>query len=123
MAFVSKADAAVPPPSAAQLLAEAWQYGWGAFDEKTKRVRTFVPFSHFTGSAWQTSPAMPDPRTGWAMINADGGHPGNDQEHAAIRRWIAPANGAVHVEGTLKVTEAGGDGIRANSIEPEWSGW
>src|SRR2546430_17468027 len=27
---------------------------------------------------------------GWVLLNATGGHPGNDPQHAAIRRWTAP---------------------------------
>ena len=36
-----QADKGVPPPT--------WQYGWGRFDESTKRVTAFEAFPHWTG--------------------------------------------------------------------------
>ena len=60
----------------------------------------FQPLPHFTGDAWQGGDELPDPTLGWAMLNASGGHPG-DAAHLAIRRWIAPAAGTLHIEGVL----------------------
>ena len=50
------------------------------------------------------------------MLNADGGHPGVDAQHAAIRRWTAPADCSVSVSGTLKRPSAEGDGVLARII-------
>ena len=114
--FVVKQDAAPPLPSPNEVLAEAWQYGYGAYDESAKRVSSFTAFTHFTGTAWQGSAAMPDPQTGWAMLTADGGHAGNDLAHAAIRRWTAPRDGVVGIEGNLKLMKDEGDGVRARIV-------
>jgi hypothetical protein len=114
--FVAKQSAAPPLPSPEEILAESWQYGYGSYDEATKRISSFTPLAHFTGAAWQASSTMPDPQTGWAMISAEGGHAGNDLAHAVIRRWTAPRDGLVRIEGNIKLTEPDGDGVRARVV-------
>jgi hypothetical protein len=94
----------------------AWQYGYGAFDESAGRIKGFHPLPHFTGSAWQGGEKLPDEKTGWVLLNATGGHPGNDQEHAAIRRWITPRDGTISVSGTLKHESEAGDGVRGRVV-------
>jgi len=68
---------------------------------------------HFTGSAWQGGEKLPDEKTGWVFLNATGGHPGNDPQHAAIRRWRAPFDGVISISGELHHPSAQGDGVRA----------
>jgi cytochrome c553 len=115
--FVAQPETTPPPLSATALLAEAWQYGYGAYDEASQRMQGFTPFTHFTGSAWQAGPALPDPQAGWAMLSAEGGHPGNDPAHAAIRRWVAPRDGTVKIEGALTVRmDASKDGVRGRIV-------
>jgi hypothetical protein len=108
-----ESQTATNPPSAEP---PAWQYGWGRFDDKTKRTKSFTTLPHFTSYAWQGSTNLPDPQLGWVLLNADGGHPGDDQQHAAIRRWIAPRDGAITVSGDLHHSEDKGDGVRARII-------
>jgi hypothetical protein len=50
------------------------------------------------------------------QLTADGGHTGNDLQHAAIRRWIAPVDGVVSVSGSLQHEHAQGDGITARLV-------
>jgi hypothetical protein len=106
-----------------------WQYGWGEFDEKAKRTKSFAVLPHFTSYAWQGSTNLPDPKLGWVLLNADGGHPGNDQQHAAIRRWIAARDGAITVSGELHHPEEKGDGVRArvvssaSGVAGEWTAY
>lgn len=90
-----------------------WQYGYGEFDEKTSRVKTFKSLPHFTGTAWQGGKDLPDAKLGWVTLNAEGGHVGNDLQHAAIRRWQAPRDGAIRISGRLAHASANGDGVRA----------
>jgi hypothetical protein len=59
---------------------------------------------------------LPDPKTGWAMLDADGGHAGNDFQHAVIRRWVAPRDGTVQVSGTLSHATDQGDGVRGRIV-------
>jgi len=46
-------------------------------------------------------------------LTADGGHPGNNRAHAAVRRWTAPHAMTVNVSSNLRHEAAPGDGIRA----------
>ena len=103
-----------------------WQYGYGAFDEKTKQVVRFTPLPHFSGSGWQGGPNMPDPNLNWLLLTADGGHPGANAQQAVIRRWIAPADGVVSITGMLRHPEQRGDGVQArivSSREGELGSW
>jgi len=90
-----------------------WHYGYGEVDEAAGKVAHFTPLPHFTGRQWQGGPALPDPVAGWAYLNAQGGHAGNDLQHATIRRWVAPEDGAVTISGTVAHKNKGGNGIRA----------
>ncbi len=89
-----------------------WQYGYGSYDEGTHRV-TFTALPKFVGNVWQGGPKLPAAKTGWASLTAQGGHPGDDLEHAVIRRWIAPRAGKVSISGTVSHAESRGDGVRA----------
>ena len=95
------------PPAVAD-----WQYGFGAFDEKSQRVAAFEKLPHFTGAAWQGGPTYPDGKLGWVQLTAAGGHPGNDLAHAAIRRWTAPRDMQVRIHSTLIHEPKEGEGVR-----------
>jgi len=97
--------------------ATVWQYGYGAFDDTTARVTKFKPLPHYTGAAWQGGKDLPDAKTGWVILNAEGGHAGNDLQHAAIRRWRAPRDGAIKITGRLvHSTTESGDGVRGRIV-------
>lgn len=112
LAFIAAAEKDTPPP-APKLPPDPWQYGWGEYDAKEKKVKSFNKLPHFTGDAWQGGSKFPDDKLGWVQLTAAGGHPGNDLKHAAIRRWTAPADGAVSIGGELIHEPEPGDGIRA----------
>ena len=97
----------------APLTAADWQYGYGAFDESSERITGFTPLPHFTGSAWQGGTKWPDQTLGWVQLTAEGGHPGNDRQHAAIRRWTAPRPMTVSIQSRVIHEAKPGDGIRA----------
>ena len=92
-----------------------WQYGFGGYDE-TARTVSFTALPHFTKYAWQGSAKLPDPKLGWVMLNATGGHAGGDGRHAAIRRWTAPAAGTVSISGFVERPSKAGDGILARVV-------
>jgi hypothetical protein len=94
----------------------AWQYGYGEFDEKSSRVKDFQKLPHFTGTAWQGGDKLPDAKLGWVMLTAEGGHVGNDLQHAAVRRWRAPRDGAIKINGMLKHDTDKGDGVHARVV-------
>ncbi len=90
-----------------------WQQGYGHFDAAEQQVRRFSVLPHFTGTAWQGGPALPDPELGWIHWTADGGHPGGLRQGPAIRRWTAPGDGVVDVAGALHHPGEAGDGVVA----------
>ena len=90
----------------------AWQNGYGEVDPITRRIKSFTRLPHFTGTAWQGGPQLPDPKLGWVILRADGGHPG-DSGHAAIRRWTAPYSMTVTIQGRINHPSKEGDGVEA----------
>jgi mono/diheme cytochrome c family protein len=103
-----------PEPEAPEL--PAWSCGYGTFDETAKAVSSFTPLAHWTGYAWQGGTNLPDAQLGWVILNADGGHVGNDRNHAAIRRWRAPRDGFVSIRGELNHPSDKGDGVRGRVV-------
>ncbi|MCA9076524.1 MAG: PSD1 domain-containing protein [Planctomycetaceae bacterium] len=93
-----------------------WQFGYGSFNPESSEAVTFTPISHWTGSAWQGGAELPDPTTGWVILNAGGGHPGGGQDLATIRRWIAPFAGQVAITGSLHHASEHGDGVRGRIV-------
>ena len=99
----------------------AWQYGYGNVEEPATSstnpvVVHFQPLPHWTGSAWQGGATLPDPTTGWAILHAAGGHPGDDAQRAVIRRWVASQPGSIAVSGSLKHLSKSGDGVRGRLV-------
>ncbi len=105
-----------PDPAPVAWKPTVWHYGWGEVDEAKQRVKEFHSLPHFTGSAWQGGPAWPDAALGWVQITAQGGHAGNDLQHAAIRRWIAPRDMQLTISGTVSHKPKAGNGIRARIL-------
>jgi hypothetical protein len=91
-----------------------WQYGYGTFDPQTGIAFHRLPFA--TATAWQGGEELPDPQLGWVTLSAEGGHPGNDQQHAAIRRWTAPSEMDVQIRVVLKHSSDQGDGVRLRIV-------
>jgi hypothetical protein len=96
-----------------------WLFGYGMFDEASKRVKEFHKLPYFDGRAFQGGPSLPDLKLGWVVVSGTGGHPGNDQQHAAIRRWIAPRDGFVTVKGPLSHPDPQGDGVRGRIVSSQ----
>ena len=93
-----------------------WSYGFGEVDETTKRVKSFSPLPYWTGEGWQTGIFLPDPDFGSLLLDAGGGSPGSDKQHAVIRRWTAPRDGVVSIAGQIKHLNINGDGIHARIV-------
>jgi len=92
------AHAATLPEPAAD---SPWRYGTARVDPATGRVTDFSPFRYFADPAWQNSSLRPDRESGAAHLTANGGAPGDDLNHAVVRRWVAPESGRVRIRGTL----------------------
>ncbi len=108
-AFLIPAPAKPEEPS-------VWRYGYGRIDMEKQRVADFVELLHFTGTRWQASASLPDPKVGWAFIDAKGGHPAEHADRAAIRRFVVPSNGKYSINGALKHVPAEGNGVRARIV-------
>lgn len=93
----------------------AWSYGFGGYDPKTNQVGSFTPLPHWTGSQWQGGNSLPDPRIGWVLLNANGGHP-DGPERATIRRWTANKTGSLTLTGRLSHGSPNGDGVRGRIV-------
>ncbi len=91
---------------------KAWSYGIAKIDPEQQQLSDFQPLPHFTGSAWQGGSQWPDSKFGWAQLTATGGHPGNDLQHAVVRRWTAPVSGTIAIDSLMKHEPPAGDGIR-----------
>lgn len=96
--------------------ANAWQNGYGELDTGAGRMKTFQALPHWTGKSWQGSDKLPDDRIGWVTVEAEGGHPGNDLQHATIRRWTAPRSGVLQIRGRLRHRANEGDGVESRVI-------
>jgi hypothetical protein len=92
-----------------------WRQGWGGWAGGSAPV-TFQPFPHWTGDAWQFGPRLPHVEKHYLHLTAKGGHVGSGPERAAIRRWVAPADGVIAISGTLAHRGQGGDGVRGRIV-------
>jgi hypothetical protein len=115
MRFITMAMAE-PLPELPEPVISPWLCGFGEYNEKTQRIESFQTLPHFTGEAWQGGPEWPDPKLGWVQIKAESGHAGNDLQHAAIRRWVAPQDGIIGITGAIQHSHQEGDGIRARIV-------
>ena len=96
---------------------KAWSYGYGEFEAGgAQPLKSFHVLPFFNGSSWQGSTIFPDATLGWVRLTADGGHPGNDLQHVAVRRWTSPIQGVVHLRSMMEHQEAVGDGVRCTII-------
>ena len=93
-----------------------WQYGYGAFEPESGKLRSFTPLPHFNNYSWQGGKELPDPTIGWVLLNSEGGHPGKNPGFAAVRRWTAPRAGTLNLKGELTHPSEQGDGVRASVI-------
>ena len=91
-----------------------WDYGYGEFDPISKRTKDFVLMSTFTGKAWQPAAKSSEAQLGKISLTAGGGMPGN--KFAAIRRWTAPRDGFVAIDGVLSHGGKEGDGVQGRIV-------
>ncbi len=96
------------PPEAPQL---AWQYGYGRFDGASGRIADFTRMAHFADKTWHPGEKLPDQAFAYLSLSENGGHPGGDLAHAAIRRWTSPVDGTLEVSGMLSRPAKEGDGV------------
>ncbi len=103
-------------PVSPTTVSERWLCGYGPFDPATQRLGGFERLPNFVDGRWHGADGLPDGKLGWAMLSPQGGHAGNDLNHAVVRRWVAPEDGTVRISGTLKHDAQEGDGVRATLL-------
>lgn len=89
-----------------------WQTGWGSLPENSLTVADFQNLTVVREGRLQGGDQLPDPQLGWVFLSRNGGHPGNDLQHCAIRRWTADNDCRLLLHGVLKHDSDQGDGIR-----------
>jgi hypothetical protein len=94
--------------------------GIGGYDPKTKKV-SFTEMKVFKKDTLNPSDKYPDAASGngHASLTAKGGHPGNDAQHAVIRRWSAGGGGEFRIDGDLKVPTPQSQGVRARIVSAQ----
>lgn len=107
-------DSALPsePESDEPKASDQWAYGYATVTEKGLVADTFKPLPYFNGTAWQGGEQWPDSNLGWAQLTAEGGHPGNTEEFAVVRRWSPEVGGTFSVQSKVAHTHEVGNGIR-----------
>jgi hypothetical protein len=93
-----------------------WRLGFGGFDERSGEVVGYQDLPHWTGDAWQFGPEYPHPEGQYLRLQAEGGHVGHGPDRAVIRRWVAPRDATVRIEGKIAHDSAEGDGVRARVV-------
>ncbi|MFO0946170.1 MAG: DUF1553 domain-containing protein [Planctomycetota bacterium] len=94
----------------------AWSYGFGEYDPVAHALKSFQPLPHWSGGAWRIDRKFPHPELGFLELNASGGHPGRDLAHSAIRRWTAPRDLKITIQGRLQHPGNEGDGVRGTIL-------
>lgn len=100
----------LPPPPGSE-----WEYGYGSFDESQNRTGEFTRLTHWTGTQWQAGANLPDPKLGWVLLHAQGGHP-EVPGRAVIRRWTASKEDTLSIQGKLSHGSPSGDGVRGRIV-------
>ncbi len=113
---LAAAERFLVPTEAKSVEPSAWRYGFGRFDAAAQRIVDFTELRHFTGTRWQASASLPDPKLGWVFLDAKGGHPAEHADRPAIRRFVVPRNGKYTVSGAFKHVPEPGNGVRAKLV-------
>jgi mono/diheme cytochrome c family protein len=102
-----------------QAMRGSWIYGFGSADPAVpagERLRR-LPYYDSKVKRYQIGRVYPNPKFKHVSITANGGHPGHSLEHASIRRWIAPFDGEIEIQGELVVNrQNNGDGVRGRLL-------
>jgi hypothetical protein len=107
------------PAAVAPIRVNTWSYGYGRWTDTQDQIESFTQLPYVSDQAWQGGKKWPDAKLHYLRLTSSGGHTGIDTDHAAIRRWTAPADGTIRIEG--KVTHGidrdnCGDGVRATIV-------
>lgn len=91
-----------------ELPPDEWSYGFGRVNAGQVH---FNALPHFQANRWQPEETFPNEQFGYVSVSKTGGHPGLNPDMSSIRRWTAPEDGKLTIEGQLKRPEQKGDGV------------
>ena len=92
--------------------ATGWSYGYGTISETLDQLESFALLPVFHDNVWQGGSELPDKTLNWASLRKDGGHPGNNRQLCAVRRWTAGRPAELTVRYKIKHANDDGDGVR-----------
>jgi hypothetical protein len=92
-----------------------WSNGYGGWDPVAKKLN-FTEMTVRTKERISPTDKLPDKKFSYVSLSAKGGHPGDRQDLAAIRRWTAGSAGTYRLEGDLHVSSKASDGVRARIV-------
>jgi hypothetical protein len=86
---------------------DSWAYGYG--EVAAKKTKLFVPMNVFKYDGWFSDEFRKNDKVSGARLSSTGGAPGKG--FAAIRRWTAPRDGTITIEGPISHRQKEGDGV------------
>ena len=101
-AFLARPDAELPASTGSPAASGAWMHGTAKLDLAKGKLRDFQVMQYRVEDRLQPASMLPAPRTGRASLSSAGGHPGDSLDSAVVRRWTAPEEMRVSVQGELK---------------------
>ena len=99
--FVARSDSVAANPGASRRLPNPWSHGVASFDPVAGRVSDFQAMRYRVEDRVQPAPMLPARETGRAHFTPQGGFPGDDLRTAVVRRWTAPRDLRVSIQGSL----------------------
>ena len=81
-----------------------WVYGSATWDRAQSKLTAFTPLTEFNKETWSLGKS-PD-----GKLTATGGRTTTDPKLALVRRWVAPADGTVRIDGEFQ-PKAGGTAV------------
>lgn len=86
---------------AGDMAQETWRYGSAAWNTQTKRLERFSALPYFQNDEWQPGTRVPHSKLGYLLLNREGGHAPSESDTMAVRRWVAPEDGVIDIEGKI----------------------
>ncbi len=100
-------------------LSAGWSYGFGANRGlPAGSAQPFTPLKHIHENRLQVGRELPDPAHGWVFLSNNGGHPGTNPGHCAIRRWTAGQDSRIVILGSVNHPSDQGDGVHLTVVGP-----
>ena len=93
-----------------------WQYGYGDFDPKAKKIKSFASLRAFDGKAFKGTLKTADGKPSEVKVDAMGGDPGVAPAMSSIRRWVAPVDGEVNITAELTHSDMKTEGVIARLV-------